>query len=356
MRSAARRACVDVGQQAGAGQQRHARSRRQLARRVLEAERAHLLRRRADERDARRLAARRRTRRSRSGSRSPGGWPRAPVRVRRLEDAVDVAGSSAAAGAGPMQTASSASPTCSACRVGLGVHRDRATPMRAQRPDDAAGDLAAVGDQDFVEHGRDQAAFFQTSTSIGRRVVGVARVVELRAVARSAPARPSRRASPRSCPGAETPSSKVSSPVGRHRHVHEEVDVAAAMSRLLMPRPVARDRQQEAVAAAVHVLLLDARSAPCCSRPRRRRPACRGGRRCRRRSSAARCPRSRSAACRSSGRVRLRADGVRRAVALVEIVGVVEQRVDRLVALEVDDAEESARARARASSPGPAGT
>jgi hypothetical protein len=33
----------------------------------------------------------------------------------------------------------------------------------------------------------------------------------------------------------------------------------------------------------------------------------------------------------------LRADGVRRAVALAEIVGVEEQRVDRLIALEVDD-------------------
>jgi hypothetical protein len=40
----------------------------------------------------------------------------------------------------------------------------------------------------------------------------------------------------------------------------------------------------------------------------------------------------------------LRLDGVLRAVVLVGVIGVVEQRVDRLVALEIDDAQQLAAA------------
>ena len=36
--------------------------------------------------------------------------------------------------------------------IGLGIDRDRRDPHPARRPDDAAGDLAAVGDQNALEH------------------------------------------------------------------------------------------------------------------------------------------------------------------------------------------------------------
>ena len=39
-------------------------------------------------------------------------------------------------------------------RVGVGIDRDRADAEALQRADDAAGDLAAIGDQDRVEHER----------------------------------------------------------------------------------------------------------------------------------------------------------------------------------------------------------
>ena len=41
--------------------------------------------------------------------------------------------------------------------VGIGIDGDRRDPHLPRRPDDAAGDLAAIGDQDFLEHRR---AFF----------------------------------------------------------------------------------------------------------------------------------------------------------------------------------------------------
>jgi hypothetical protein len=37
--------------------------------------------------------------------------------------------------------------------VGLGIDRDRRDPHPPRRIDDAAGDLAAIGDQDRGEHG-----------------------------------------------------------------------------------------------------------------------------------------------------------------------------------------------------------
>ncbi len=37
-------------------------------------------------------------------------------------------------------------------RIGLGIDRDRRDPHPPCRADDAAGDLAAIGDQDLAEH------------------------------------------------------------------------------------------------------------------------------------------------------------------------------------------------------------
>jgi hypothetical protein len=49
--------------------------------------------------------------------------------------------------------------------IGLGIDRDRADAHAVERANDAAGDFAAIGDQDFLEHGHSAAS--QTSTSIG---------------------------------------------------------------------------------------------------------------------------------------------------------------------------------------------
>ena len=53
-------------------------------------------------------------------------------------------------GGGPMHTASSASSTWQRVAVGLGVDGDGGDAHPARRLDDAAGDLAAVGDQDLL--------------------------------------------------------------------------------------------------------------------------------------------------------------------------------------------------------------
>ncbi len=37
--------------------------------------------------------------------------------------------------------------------VGIGIDRDRGDPHLLRRPDDAAGDLATIGDQYLAEHG-----------------------------------------------------------------------------------------------------------------------------------------------------------------------------------------------------------
>ena len=44
--------------------------------------------------------------------------------------------------------------------VGLGIDRDGGNPHTPRGADDAAGDLAAIGDQNFAEHsGSDQIVF-----------------------------------------------------------------------------------------------------------------------------------------------------------------------------------------------------
>ena len=57
-------------------------------------------------------------------------------------------------------------------------------------------------------------------------------------------------------PGPDTPSSKDSPPLGRDGHVHEEVDVAGEVA-LAHAASVPRERREKAVAAVVHVLLLE---------------------------------------------------------------------------------------------------
>lgn len=141
----------EVTEQPAAGQQRHAVLLGQRAGRVLEAERAHLFRRGADERDARGLAGlgeagvlREEAVAGMDGACASG--------LGRGEDAVGVevalrrgrrADAHGGVGGGDVGRVG----------VGLGVHRDRTQPHRPQRADDAAGDRPAVGDQHGVETG-----------------------------------------------------------------------------------------------------------------------------------------------------------------------------------------------------------
>ena len=94
---------------------------------------------------------------SRTGSRSRGAAPRAPAARARGDDRLDLEVG------GRSGTASSASRTCGACRVGRRVDGDRLDPEPVQRADHAARDLAAVGDQDAVEHQRCQSTGPATS-------------------------------------------------------------------------------------------------------------------------------------------------------------------------------------------------
>ena len=67
------------------------------------------------------------------------------------EDRLDVEVRLRAAAAGPMRTATSASRTCGRIGVGVAVDGDRADAEAPERPDDAARDLAAIGDEHGVE-------------------------------------------------------------------------------------------------------------------------------------------------------------------------------------------------------------
>ena len=140
----------EVGQQVGAGQQRHAVGGGQRAGGVLEAEGAHLRRVRADEGDAGGLADvgeggvfREEAVAGVDGARAGGprgGEDRVGVEValrgRGRADAHRLVGLADMGRVG----------------VGFGVDRDAAQAELAQRAQDAAGDGAAVGDQDGVEH------------------------------------------------------------------------------------------------------------------------------------------------------------------------------------------------------------
>ena len=117
----------------------------------LVAEQLHRLGRRADEHDSRARARAREGRRSRTGSRSRGGSPRAPVRGGRLEHALDrQVGLGRRGRPDPDRLVGEAHVR--RVGVGVGVDRDRADVELLERADDADRDLAAVGDQDGVEH------------------------------------------------------------------------------------------------------------------------------------------------------------------------------------------------------------
>jgi hypothetical protein len=154
----------DVLQQLRARQQRQLRLGRERARRVLEAERPDVIRRRSDERDARALAARREL--GVLGQEAVAGVDRLGAgAVGRLQDPIGVqvavrrrraADRDRLVGGGDVQRA----------RVGLGVDRHRSDAHAPQRAQDADRDRAPVGDEDLAEHRRGQ-PFGHTSNRTG---------------------------------------------------------------------------------------------------------------------------------------------------------------------------------------------
>ena len=78
-----------------------------------------------------------------------------------LDDLVDHADRTAAAGGGPMCDGLVGHLDMQRVAVGVGIDRDRLDAHPARGLDDAAGDLAAVGDQDFLEHAVLRAWAFQ---------------------------------------------------------------------------------------------------------------------------------------------------------------------------------------------------
>ena len=141
---------VDVRQERRAGQERYAQALHQLTRGVLDAEASHLLRRGADEGDAVRLHRFRKL--SVLAQKPVAGKDRLGARAeRRIENrfAVEVArgcrgrpDADALVGFEHVQRIS----------VGFGVNGNRTDAQPLQRANDTTGDLAAIGDQNFLEH------------------------------------------------------------------------------------------------------------------------------------------------------------------------------------------------------------
>jgi hypothetical protein len=139
-----------AGQQARTRQQRHAFAPRDLARRVLQAERTHLLRRRPEEHDAVPFARldefRVLTQEPVSGVNRVGAGRLRGLENRRL---IEIAFGRRR---WSQQNGRVGLRDVRRVAVGLRVHRDRRHAQRPQRPDDPAGDRAAVRNQNAVEH------------------------------------------------------------------------------------------------------------------------------------------------------------------------------------------------------------
>ena len=237
---------------------------------------------------------------------------------------------------------SSARSQCGDAAVDVGEHRDRLDAEAVERADDAARDLAAVGDQDRRSTGRTRQPADHEADRRG--IEAVAGVVDLRAVRdhdeHAHVARGARRASP----GAEMPSTMPRVP---------SASTGTFMNQLMLLGHVAlahaapRVREQEVVDARVLVTGVEAvaqRVRLAAARAADGVVALAGGRGDRHHRPALVGEQLRAG---DEEDVPLGHDRVGRAVALGGIVGVVEDAVDRLVALEVDDAQRAARARPR---------
>ena len=173
-RSAARRRRVATGSVVP-GHDRHAGGLHQLARARLRAHRLDRARGRADEDDARRPRRPARTARSRPGSRSRGGSPGRPSALRDVEDLLDVQvvlGRRAVAEVVGLAGARDVRRVA----VELGVDGDARDAQLLQRAHDADRDLAAVGDQDLLEHrARKLSRRRRPDARAGRRLAGARR-------------------------------------------------------------------------------------------------------------------------------------------------------------------------------------
>ena len=141
---------IQVGQQPAAGQQRHAILLGQFARAMLQSERAHLFRRRADERNAFALACLGEigVLRQEAITRMDG---LRPARPRNFQNAIR-AQITFRRRCPPDAHRFVRLRHVQRSTVRLGIDRDRLDAERLQRADDAAGDGAAVRDQDFLKH------------------------------------------------------------------------------------------------------------------------------------------------------------------------------------------------------------
>ncbi len=148
MRAASACAWPASAQQAGARQQRHAVLLGQIARRVLEAEGAHLRRRGADEGDAGGLAGFGEV--GVLGEETVAGVD--GLRAGSLGDLQDPVGAQVALGGGRRaeQHGLVGLAHVADAGVGFGIHGHAMHAQCFERADDAAGDGAAVGDQDLA--------------------------------------------------------------------------------------------------------------------------------------------------------------------------------------------------------------
>ncbi len=156
---------VEVADKAGAGSEGHAGGKRQFAGFVLQAERAHLVRRWADEGDTSVGAAF-------SEVRIFGEEAVAGVNglcagfACDFQDALDVEialrGGGGADAHGFRRQRDVARVT-----IGFRIDCDARNAHFVERTDDAAGNGAAVGDQNFLEHGHAPASQMRTSTGVG---------------------------------------------------------------------------------------------------------------------------------------------------------------------------------------------
>jgi hypothetical protein len=139
-----------VTQEAGTGQQRHAVLLGQIARGVLKAEGAHLLRAGADEGDAGCRAVLGET--GVLGQEAVAGMDGLGAGgLRRFKNLVG-AQVALCRRRGADFHRFVGEPHVQAVTVRLGINGDRLHPHRAQGADDAAGDGATVGDENLVEH------------------------------------------------------------------------------------------------------------------------------------------------------------------------------------------------------------
>ena len=165
MRAASLAGVVEVADQTGAGREGDAGCERQLAGFVLQAERAHLVRRRADEGDAGVGAAFSEVRIF--GEEAVAGVDGLCAGFAcDFQDAIDVE-IALCGGRGADAHCFGRQRDVARVTIGFRIDCDARNAHSVERADDAAGNGAAVGDQDLLEHAHAPASQIRTSTGVG---------------------------------------------------------------------------------------------------------------------------------------------------------------------------------------------